>query len=49
MNQQYDRLLYAAKALKGWSSASKVAEMLTRHGYTVIPQGISNWNTRAFL
>lgn len=46
MNSQYDRLLYAAKAIKGWNSASKLADMLTLKGYPVIPQGISNWKTR---
>lgn len=43
---QYDRLLYAANALKDWSNASMLAEMLTRNGYSVIPQGISNWKKR---
>lgn len=46
MASSYDRLLSAAKKLKGWLTPSEVATGLTRAGYEVTPQKLTNWKSR---
>ena len=46
MGMDYDRLLKAAKEMKGWRSATEIADGLTAAGYEVSPQTLTNWATR---
>lgn len=46
MASDYERLLKAASELKGWDSPSEVATGLTRAGYEVTPQKMTNWKSR---
>ena len=47
MNKKsYDRLLQAAKELKDWNSPSEVCAGLSRLGYEVSDQAMTNWKSR---
>lgn len=46
MASDYDRLLTAAEQIKGWLTPSEVATGLTRGGYEVTPQKLTNWKSR---
>lgn len=46
MATDYDRLLIAAEEIKGWLTPSEVATGLTRGGYEVTPQKLTNWKSR---
>jgi SOS-response transcriptional repressor LexA len=46
MKPDFDRLLLAAKQLKGWTTQSEVAKGLTEAGFDVSDQKIGNWRTR---
>lgn len=46
MATDYDRLLLAAEKMKRWLSPSEIALGLTRGGYEVTPQILTNWKTR---
>ena len=46
MGNDYKRLLKAAEELKGWSGPTEVATGLTRAGYEVTPQKMTNWKSR---
>lgn len=46
MASSYDRLLSAAEKMKGWLTPSEVATGLTRAGYEVTPQKLTNWKSR---
>jgi SOS-response transcriptional repressor LexA len=46
MASAYDRLLIAAEQLQGWETPSEVAVGLTRGGYEVTPQKLTNWKSR---
>jgi SOS-response transcriptional repressor LexA len=42
----YDRLVKAAKDLKGWRNATEIAAGLTKEGYEVSSQTLTNWANR---
>ena len=46
MGMDYERLLKAAKELKNWGSAAEIANGLTRGGYEVSAQTLTNWSSR---
>lgn len=46
MDKDFDRLLGAAKNLKGWKTVAEVARGLTKHGYSVSDQTMHNWKSR---
>jgi SOS-response transcriptional repressor LexA len=46
MGMDYDRLAKAAKDMKGWRNAAEIASGLTKNGYEVSPQTLTNWATR---
>lgn len=46
MASDYDRLLLAAEQMKGWLTPSEVATGLTRGGFEVTPQKLTNWKSR---
>lgn len=46
MASNYDRLLLAAEKLKGWLTPTEVAAGLTRAGFEVTPQKLTNWKNR---
>jgi len=46
MDDQYKRLLKAAKTLKGWRAPSEIAIELSTRNYSVSDQTINNWSRR---
>jgi SOS-response transcriptional repressor LexA len=46
MGMDYDRLVKAAKDLKGWRNATEIAAGLTKEGYEVSSQTLTNWANR---
>lgn len=42
----FERLLLAAKELKGWGTSTQIAMELTKAGYTVSDQIMTNWKRR---
>lgn len=46
MGMDYERLLLAAKDMKGWRSPAEISDGLTKNGYEVSPQTLTNWSSR---
>lgn len=46
MKDDYKRLLLAAKKLKGWDTPSDICQGLTKGGYEVSAQVLTNWKAR---
>lgn len=46
MAVDYERLLHAAKELRGWRTAAEVAAGLAKAGYDVSAQTLTNWSVR---
>jgi len=46
MAMDYDRLLQAAKTLKGWMTPAEIVVGLTKGGYSVSAQTLTNWSSR---
>jgi SOS-response transcriptional repressor LexA len=46
MGVDYERLLKAAKELKGWQAAAEISSGLSKGGYEVSAQTLTNWSSR---
>lgn len=46
MGMDYDRLLQAAKELRGWTTPADVSAGLSKSGYEVSAQMLTNWQSR---
>lgn len=46
MKDDYKRLLQAAKEIRGWRSPAEISQNLTKLGYEVSEQTLTNWKTR---
>lgn len=46
MKDDYRRLLQAASELRNWITPSEIAAQLTKHGYAVSDQSMTNWKSR---
>jgi SOS-response transcriptional repressor LexA len=44
--KDYERLLEAARLLKGWEGSSQIADGLTKGGFETSPQKVDNWSRR---